>query len=1030
MSQTKAQLLNPLGDLTLNGTLIGVGATFSGNVSIAGTLTKQDVTNVDSVGVVTARSGVNISGGNLQFGGTNVINSGLALYNLDSIKLADSKELKLGSSDDLKIYHNGSHSYINELGLGALKIKGDDIRFENQAGAERLRIGTGGGGGSIGINTTNNMVTNSEVLAVYGTSSFKSAGNTRPALYLGNEGATPDTANPLIIFNQDGANRGGIGYVPNTGELRFNNQYFISFTTGSSTLAGTERLRIGAAGQIGIAGANYGNAGQVITSGGSGSAISWADAASGAEYAGIASGSIAAGDSVIVHPDGKLSTVKYSYTASTPVGMGTQQSAVAGTPISNANNTARQKIFSLNVGVGATFPKVLNYWMDESNSRGYIRMGEVKGDNLINWGSTYTYMGTNIDIVSQAAWDPINKIGFMVYQDNSGCSGWAFREYPGQPNNIQLRGGEINLSGSGANMPGVTYDSVEGKFLVVIGYDAQHEGGDASARTLSLNYNGDPTWGTRITWHSGRVMYPYLAYSPTLGRHYASWRRQGGDGSNDHYGTVFSISGTNVTAGTNTQVSTDDYDGGFTSWDPNAGKFINVYLNSTDNTMRARAVTVSGMTPSFGAQSSVLTATNASGNNYFTISTTYDPTLKNVFAVFRDNYLGAYRQLTVSGTDIVLGTHGYIESGRNVDNMSVSFVAGVDKIAVAYQALYNAFSGGPNDTVTKIIDTSLKTTNLTTENFVGLSKAAYSDGNTAKVLTSGAIDESVTGLTPGQRYYVKGDGSLSTSPDVEVSSYAGQAVATNRMVVKDGWNITEPGILGYWEWGLCENQFKPWNSCGHYLGSFDKDCVASCNFATGKWYCQDCRYGDYHQGFDFTADIPDASGNNMCLCCGGYWVQNGGGTCCCSWTAACPDGRFGFPSVGLYCYDLNLMWAFDSCRAQGGCMILKMQYAGKKCRNTACPTFYCDVNGYLFNTNHCNFCDSRFEGHNVRLSGKIPVPNTDINFVAFRVHAQGIQHCLLNNGIYNCGNQVSQYGCYASKISFTKISNNPGYMYC
>lgn len=43
-------------------------ATFSGNVSIAGTLTFEDVTNVDSLGVVTARNGVQITGG----GGLNI----------------------------------------------------------------------------------------------------------------------------------------------------------------------------------------------------------------------------------------------------------------------------------------------------------------------------------------------------------------------------------------------------------------------------------------------------------------------------------------------------------------------------------------------------------------------------------------------------------------------------------------------------------------------------------------------------------------------------------------------------------------------------------------------------------------------------------------------------------------------------------------------------------------------------------------------------------------------------------------------
>ena len=44
-------------------TFSGVSADFSGNVSIAGTLTYEDVTNIDSVGVVTARSDVHIGAG-------------------------------------------------------------------------------------------------------------------------------------------------------------------------------------------------------------------------------------------------------------------------------------------------------------------------------------------------------------------------------------------------------------------------------------------------------------------------------------------------------------------------------------------------------------------------------------------------------------------------------------------------------------------------------------------------------------------------------------------------------------------------------------------------------------------------------------------------------------------------------------------------------------------------------------------------------------------------------------------------------
>ena len=45
------------------GTVSGTTGTFSGNVSIGGTLTYEDVTNIDSVGLITARSGINVTAG-------------------------------------------------------------------------------------------------------------------------------------------------------------------------------------------------------------------------------------------------------------------------------------------------------------------------------------------------------------------------------------------------------------------------------------------------------------------------------------------------------------------------------------------------------------------------------------------------------------------------------------------------------------------------------------------------------------------------------------------------------------------------------------------------------------------------------------------------------------------------------------------------------------------------------------------------------------------------------------------------------
>ena len=48
---------------TFSGNITGVAATFTGNVSIGGTLTYEDVANIDSVGVITARLGIRVGAG-------------------------------------------------------------------------------------------------------------------------------------------------------------------------------------------------------------------------------------------------------------------------------------------------------------------------------------------------------------------------------------------------------------------------------------------------------------------------------------------------------------------------------------------------------------------------------------------------------------------------------------------------------------------------------------------------------------------------------------------------------------------------------------------------------------------------------------------------------------------------------------------------------------------------------------------------------------------------------------------------------
>ena len=124
--------------------------TIGGPVSIAGTLTYEDVTNVDSVGLITARDGIVVGSGitlskdgDIFFTGimtgngsglTGVANTDVIFP--DKISLGDGTatsgdQINVGLGSDLKFYHDGSNSYIQHGGTGNLitRITKDDGIF-------------------------------------------------------------------------------------------------------------------------------------------------------------------------------------------------------------------------------------------------------------------------------------------------------------------------------------------------------------------------------------------------------------------------------------------------------------------------------------------------------------------------------------------------------------------------------------------------------------------------------------------------------------------------------------------------------------------------------------------------------------------------------------------------------------------------------------------------------------------------------------------------------------------------------------
>ena len=172
------------------------------------------------------------------------------------------------AANNPRISSNPGGSEINDIGIHAASTNGNIIAYTNND-TERLRIDSSGrllvGATVEGAPAADNLT-------------LEDSGSCGLTIRAG-------TSDYSTIYLSDATS--------GTGEYAGSIQYGHadnSFRIGANSV---ERLRIASAGQIGLSGANYGTSGQVLTSNGSGSAVTWEDASGGAgitTQAGTASG--------------------------------------------------------------------------------------------------------------------------------------------------------------------------------------------------------------------------------------------------------------------------------------------------------------------------------------------------------------------------------------------------------------------------------------------------------------------------------------------------------------------------------------------------------------------------------------------------------------------------------------------------------------------------------------------------------------------------------------------------------------------
>ena len=163
----------------------------TGSVSVGGTLIYDDVTNIDSIGIVTARSDVHVGAG-LSVTGISTFNAYLDIngdINIDGsqitytsssnqLKFADDAQLRFGAGNDLRIYHDGDNSYISDAGTGGLNIQGSTVTIEHTGGNHAI-VADGNGATNIYYQGSKKFQTTNTGAVVTGTltaTSFSGSG--------------------------------------------------------------------------------------------------------------------------------------------------------------------------------------------------------------------------------------------------------------------------------------------------------------------------------------------------------------------------------------------------------------------------------------------------------------------------------------------------------------------------------------------------------------------------------------------------------------------------------------------------------------------------------------------------------------------------------------------------------------------------------------------------------------------------------------------------------------------------------------
>ena len=470
----------------------------------------------------------------------------------------------------------------------------------------------------------------------------------------------------------------------------------------------------------------------------------------------IATGDIPNGNTVVIKTDGTVGIVT-----------GVSVTPAVGTPVvfNSANTTLTAAAFD------SSNNKVVIAYQDNGNSEhGTAIVGTVSGTS-ISFGSEVVFKTENASDIT-CTYVTSGKVVIAYRTPDTGGQANYGRAIVGTVSGTSISfGSQATFNSSVTSFISSTYDSNNGKVVIAYRDGGSSNHGKAVVGTIS---GTSISFGSDVTFESGTTNNISSTFDSTNGKVIIFYQ----DASDSDKGTlkVGTVSGTSISFGGDVLLpssATVEYTS--VTYDSANNKVVAVYRNNSSSKHGTAVVgTVGASSISFGTP----VVFEAAESNF--VSATYDVAGGQVVIAYSDNGNSNYGTVisgTVSGTSISYGTPVVFETG-NAQYISAAYDANSENVVIVYSDNPNSSYG-----TAAVFNPGGSSTNLTTENYIGIAAEAISNGATGKVNILGGVNTGQTGLTTAKTYYVQKTGSLATSAD-DPSVVAGTSISSTKILIR------------------------------------------------------------------------------------------------------------------------------------------------------------------------------------------------------------------------------------------------------